>query len=196
MMKELSMHILDIAENSISAGANFIDISIKEDYKRDILEICIKDNGKGINGRILKKIDDPFFTTKSKKVGLGISLLKETCDMCDGSLAIDSSLGKGTLIKAKLRLDHIDLPPLGDMVTTIIALILRGNVDIRYSHKVDEKKFFFDTGKIKEELEGVPINHPKVLNYLKEEIEKGLKEISAGKYMWRDSYAKAYNRGS
>ena len=196
-MKELSLHILDVAENSINAGATLVEIYIKEDHEKKLLSILIKDNGKGINKELLNKIDDPFFTTKeNKKIGLGLPLLKDTCKKCEGSFLVESTPNKGTLIKATAKIDHIDLPPLGNMSATIIALILRSeDTDIVYIHKVNNSEFLLDTRLIKKQLEEIPINHPQVINYLKEQIEKGLKNIGAGKYsqIWRISYAQAYN---
>ncbi len=199
-MKELSLHILDVAENSITAGADLIEIHLKEDYKKNVLEIVIADNGRGMDGKMLKRVTDPFFTTKgSKKVGLGLSLLKETCEKCDGDFLLDSSPAKGTRMKAWLMLNHIDLPPLGNMAVTIVALILRSShADILYTHQVDDNSFSLDTREIKKQLEGLPINNPQVIGFIKEQVEKGLTAIGAGKYLdkWRLNHAKADNTGA
>ncbi len=199
-MKELSLHILDVAENSITAGADLIEIHLKEDYKKNVLEIVIADNGRGMDGKMLKRVTDPFFTTKgSKKVGLGLSLLKETCEKCDGDFLLDSSPAKGTRMKAWLMLNHIDLPPLGNMAVTIVALILRSShADILYTHQVDDNSFSLDTREIKKQLEGLPINNPQVIGFIKEQVEKGLNAIGAGKYLdkWRLNHAKADNTGA
>ncbi len=199
-MKELSLHILDVGENSITAGADLLEIHIKEDYRKNILEIAILDNGKGIDPDILEESTNPFFTTKkSKKVGLGLSLLKETSMRCDGKFFLDSAPRKGTKIKVQFQLNHIDLPPLGNMAITIVALILRSSsVNILYTHQVNGSIFSLDTRKIKDQLEDVPISDPEVIRFIKAQIEKGLAAIRAGKYSdeWRIKYAKAHDSGS
>ena len=200
VMKELSLHLLDVSENSMTADADLLIIHIKEDYRNNILKIVIKDNGKGMDTDQLKEVTNPFFTTKrSKRVGLGLSLLKETCERCDGKFFVDSVPKKGTEIKAQFPLNHIDLPPLGNMAVTIVALILRNlSVDIVYKHEVDDKIFIMDTREIKRQLGDIPINHPEVIRSVKDQIEKGLIAIGAGKYLdkWRVDYAKANDTGS
>lgn len=199
-MKELSLHILDVAENSMASGADLVEIHVEEDYRDNILKITIKDNGKGMDQTYLKKATDPFFTTKgSKKVGLGLSLLKEQCEKCDGNFSLDSIPGKGTEMQAQLRLDHIDLPPLGNMASSVIALVLRNSSsDLLYTHTVNDNIFSLDTRQLKGQLEEIPINHPEVIAFIKEQIEKGLTAIRAGKYQdkWRTGHAKAYNTRS
>ena len=178
-MREISLHIMDIIENGIGAGADLIHLFIEEDHKKNLLSVTIVDNGRGIPEALLEKVADPFFTTRStRRVGLGLSLLREATRRCEGDFDIESREGKGTRVSATFRMDHIDLAPMGDLEGAVTALMM-GNpdVDFDYSHDVDGRPFHLDTRIIKRELEGVPVNHPKVLRYIGETIREGLAEI-------------------
>lgn len=146
-MQDLSLHILDIAENSIRAGAKAVEIRIKEDLKRDYLEIEIQDDGYGMEPSLLEKAIDPFFTTKSvRKVGLGLSLFKEAARIAGGDLVLHSEPGQGTKVKATFQHSHIDRKPLGDMAKTLITLII-GNreVHFQYFHRKDGRECWVDS---------------------------------------------------
>lgn len=138
-MYDLSLHILDIVENSIDAHASKIDISILEDKREDMLEVEIKDDGRGINSDDMKKVLDPFFTTKAgKSIGLGLPLLAQAARESDGDLKISSGVNKGTKIKASFRLSHIDRKPLGNMEETIRVLTAaHPEVEFNYKHEVN-----------------------------------------------------------
>lgn len=179
-MQDLSLHILDIVENSIDAGAKKIEIIIKENIKQNLLVLKIKDNGKGMDKNTTAKVLDPFYTTKkTRKVGLGLSMLAQAAKEAEGSFNIKSKKGKGTTVTAKFVYDHIDRKPIGNMAETIIALIAgKGmKVDFIYEHHKDSKRFAFDTKIIKKELNDIPINNAEVLNILRENIVKELKRI-------------------
>ncbi|MGI6605884.1 MAG: ATP-binding protein [Peptococcia bacterium] len=169
-MRDISLHILDIVQNSLAAGARNIWISICEDAREDRFTVTIKDDGKGMDEETVRKVTDPFYTTrKTRKVGLGLSLLQANTKACEGALKIDSALGQGTTIKAVFRLTHIDRPPLGDMTATLISLLSGSpDVDFFYCHQCDEKCFQCSTVEIKQNLDGLPINHPEVLSWLQE----------------------------
>ncbi len=173
-MKELSLHILDLVENSIEAGAKNISVEIVKTEK--FLEIIIKDNGKGIPEEILKEVMNPFITTrKTRKVGLGLSLFNEVVNNCGGNLEINSKVGEGTEIIAILPVFHLDLPPLGNISDTIYALIATcPNIDFYFKIVFDDKNFEFSTKDFKKELEKVPINHPQVLSFLRLYLEENL----------------------
>lgn len=176
-MQDLSLHILDIVENSIDAGATMVEIVIEERIKENLLKIKIKDNGRGIDKETLKKVFDPFWTTKKvRRVGLGLSLFAQSVKEADGKIEIDLKLGKGTIIKAQMCYDHIDRKPLGDMCETLMALIgtVGINIDFIYRHKKDEQEFVFSTKEIKERLGSEKINNPEVLRFLRKEIKKCL----------------------
>jgi len=167
-LRELSLHILDVVENGVDAGAGFIRISILEEKAKNRLTITIEDDGAGIEDALLEKVVDPFYTTRrTRRVGLGLPLFRETSRRCDGTFTITSRRGKGTRVEAGFRLDHIDLPPLGNIAGCISALIAgHPEVDLLYTHRVNGREFRFDTREIKSELEEVAINEPRVLKYL------------------------------
>jgi len=138
-MEDLSLHILDVAENGITAGAGLVRITIEEDTEQDRLTLVIEDNGRGMEPDFLAKVLDPFVTTRTtRKVGMGLSLLQQAAAEADGDLKVESSPGRGTSVKVAMRHSHIDRKPLGDMAATMITLI-EGNpdVDFFYIHKKD-----------------------------------------------------------
>ncbi len=150
-MEDLSLHILDIVENSIRARASKINIKVVEDTRRDLLTIEIKDDGKGIDEETMKKVLDPFFTTKAtRKVGLGLALLKQSARESGGDVEIISKVGTGTRVKAIFNYSHIDRKPLGDIAATLVTLIA-GNpeVDFICEHISDESKYRIDTEEIR-----------------------------------------------
>ena len=178
-MNELALHILDIVQNSISAKATLIEIAIKENLAKDIFEIRITDNGKGIAPDMLEKVTDAYVTSRtSRKVGLGLPLLKQNAEQTGGSLKIESELGKGTKVFALFSHKHFDRPPLGDIAGTICLLVTANpNIDFIYEHKISGNQYVFDTRQIKQALDDVPISNPDVYRLLKEMIETNLKDI-------------------
>ena len=123
-MRELSLNVLDIAQNSISAKSSFIEIELLESTEKNELFIGIYDNGKGMTKEQLEAVRDPFFTTRTtRKVGMGIPLFKMAAEMTGGRLEIESEVGRGTKVKAFFRTDHLDFIPVGDMTSTIMTLI-------------------------------------------------------------------------
>lgn len=178
-MREISLHIIDIAENGIAADADLITIRISESPVENLLKIHVIDNGRGIPGEMIEKVTDPFFTTrKTRRVGLGLSLFKEAAERCGGEFGITSPEGAGTEVSASFMLDHIDLAPMGDLAGSITCLIM-GNqgVDFVYTHEYNERSFTIDTREIKRELDGVPVNTPEVLRFITDMIRTSLKEL-------------------
>lgn len=172
------MHILDIAENSVKAGATLIESTIEKEG--DILTITVKDNGKGMSREFLEKATDPFTTTRTtRKVGLGIPLLKMASENAGGSFKIESELGKGTIVRAMFDINHIDRMPLGNIAETITAL-LNPDTDFLWTYRVDGREFSFDTREAKEELGGVPIDNPEVLIFLKSYLKEHIESINGG----------------
>jgi len=180
-MKDLSLHILDIVENSISAKATFIEISIEENHQANTYWVTIKDNGKGMSREMLEKVTDPYVTSRTtRKVGLGLPLLMMNAERTGGHLSIISEEGKGTEIKALFINDNIDRLPLGDIAGTIVILASANPmIEFVYSHSVDGEQYVFDTREIKEALEDVAINDNHIFKYLKEMVNENLKEINA-----------------
>jgi signal transduction histidine kinase len=180
-MRELSLHILDIAQNSITANANEIRIAIIEDIENDKLIIRVKDDGKGMDKATLEKVVDPFYTTRTtRKVGLGLSLFKASAENCNGKFEITSELGVGTEIDAEFQYSHIDRVPLGNMAETIITIIQSNiNIDLIYTHCYNHKKFALNTKDIKKTLGDLPINNMDVLIWLRGYITEALSEIAS-----------------
>lgn len=178
-MKELSLHILDIAENSIRAKSTEIYIEIVEDIENNIFQIIIKDNGKGMNEDFVQNVKNPFKTTRTtRKVGLGIPLLVSACKRCNGDLLIKSSKEEGTKLTARMDYNHIDRAPLGDIASTMVNLILSNpEINFIYIHKYLNETFKMDTLEIKKILNGVPINELSVITWLKEYVQENLTEI-------------------
>jgi hypothetical protein len=178
-MKELSLHILDIAQNSIVANANQINISIAEDSINDLLSIEISDNGKGMSPEVLQRVTDPYTTSRTtRKVGLGLPLLKDACRLSGGSLVVESTEGKGTSVTATLGLSHIDRQPMGDIAGVVILLVSANpDIEFTYSHSVNGNTFVFDTQEVKEALDGLPLNSPEVIKMLREMISLNLDEL-------------------
>lgn len=146
-MEDLSLHILDIAENSIASSAGRIEIRIEEDTGRDVLTIEIKDDGKGMDEQTLQKTLDPFFTTRTtRRVGLGLPLLAQAARQTDGKIELDSKPGQGTTVKATFSLSHLDRQPMGDMQETIRTLVAgHPEIDFLYEHKTNDSIYHFDT---------------------------------------------------
>ena len=171
-MRELSLNILDIAQNSISAGAPLITIEVCESTTDNTLLIGIYDNGKGMSEEQVKSVIDPFFTTRTtRKVGMGIPLFKMAAEQTGGRLEIKSELGVGTEVKAYFKTDSVDFTPLGDVASTIQMLItMNTDRDFVYKHIVNEKEFVCDTREIKEILGDVPLDTYEVSQWLKDFI--------------------------
>lgn len=182
-MRELSLHILDIIENSRRAEADLIKIIIKEQLSNDLLKIIIEDNGNGIDSKKLESITDPFITSRTtRNVGLGLSLFKSAAESCNGNLEINSELNKGTKVKAEFKYDHIDRAPLGDLTTTISNFIAANGdqVDIVYYHYFEDKSFKFDSREIKAELDDLSIQSRQIIAWIREYIEEHLAQIRGG----------------
>jgi len=168
-MQDLSLHILDIAENGIRAGATLVEIAITEDIDRDLLRITIRDNGRGMNGEMLQKATDPFVTTRTtRRVGMGLPLLKQAAEETGGDLRIASELGKGTEVIATFKESHIDRRPLGDMAATLTTLIMGNpNLDVVYTSNLRPEPIEVDTRSIRQELDGtIEINDPAVIRLI------------------------------
>lgn len=175
-MRELSLHILDIAENGISAGADCIRILLEEARRADLLTIRISDNGHGMPAEKVEKLTDPFITSRTtRRVGLGLSLLAAAAERCEGKLKVKTAPGAGTEVEATFRYSHIDRAPVGDMAATITTLIM-GNpqIDFVYTHIVDGKDFTMDTRELKAELGNDSLTNPVVIHHLTASIRKSL----------------------
>ncbi len=183
MLPEISLNILDVAQNSISAGAALTEITVDIDSKADTLTVCINDNGCGMNEEQVKAVTDPFYTTrKTRKIGLGVPFFKTAAENTGGSFTITSEVGVGTKVKAVFGLSHIDRMPLGDMTFTVHTLVtLNCDIDFLYRYSVDGKSFTLDTREFREILGGVPFNVPEVSDYIKSYLTENSAEVNDGK---------------
>lgn len=181
-MRELSLNVLDIAQNSISAGADIIEITVEEITPDSLLTIIIKDNGCGMDEESVRNVMDPFFTTRTtRKVGMGIPLFKMAAEMTGGCLEIDSAVGKGTQVKTVFRTDHVDFTPLGDIDSTIVTLItMNKDINFIYTLKVDEKEFRLSTQQLKDILGDVPLDMPEIVMWLKDYLKEQTQIIRGG----------------
>ncbi len=169
MLRELALHILDLAENSMAAGASLVTIEVIEDSRTDRLTIRVADDGLGIDPELVMRVADPFVTTRTtRRVGLGLPFLKQAAELGNGALTIDSAQGAGTTVTATFQNSHIDRMPMGDLQGTILALVV-GNpqVDFVFRHVIDATTFEFDTRPIKKELGEVALSEPEAIAYLK-----------------------------
>ncbi len=176
MIEELDMHILDLVQNSITAGASTIEVSCLCDEEHNRMTLSVKDDGAGMDAEVLRAVEEGFFSTKCKRcVGLGIPLLKQTAEHCDGNFAIESVKGHGTTVTAMFRRDHIDLPPFGDLPATILSILVTSeNRRIKVDYRCDESDLSIDTAEVTEFLGGIPIGDPEVIAFLKNYITERL----------------------
>ncbi|MFW5708428.1 MAG: ATP-binding protein [Bacteroidota bacterium] len=181
-MKDISLHILDVAQNSISAGAKNILIEIDENRKTGKMKIIIDDNGRGMPPEIVQQVTDPYYTTRTtRKVGLGLPLFKQSAMLTGGNLFIESQPGKGTRVTVEFDMNHIDCLPMGDMPGVIMILVGgTSGIEWTYRHKVNDKEYVFDTHEVKEALDGLDIRDPAVIKYLREMIRENLIELRSG----------------
>jgi hypothetical protein len=179
-MRELSLHILDVLQNSLEAGATLVELVIEEDLTGDRLVIVVRDNGRGMDQATLARVVDPFYTTrKTRQVGLGIPLFQAAAERSNGSLGITSLVGKGTEVRAVFQHSHIDRAPLGDMTGTLLTFILGGVCDLAYVHRVNDRQFTFSTAEIRAGLGEVSLSHPAVRGWLREYIAEGEGSLAA-----------------
>ena len=183
-MQDLSLHILDILENSARAGATRIVLKVVADITRNRLIIRIEDNGSGMDDDTAQMAQSPFYTSKAertKKVGLGIPLFKQHAEHCDGGLTIDSEPGRGTVVEASLRYDDIDRMPLGKLGDSVLTAVL-GHPEIDLLFELERigfgkrRGFRFDTAEIKAELGDVPLCYPDVIEYMEGTLAEGMRE--------------------
>lgn len=180
-MRELSLHILDALRNSIEAGATEVELTIREDRKPDRLEIVVRDNGRGMDAQAAARAADAFYSTRTtRRFGLGLALFKATCERCEGDLDIEARPGGGTIVTARMRLRHLDRPPLGDMGAVVQALACEAErVALHYTHTVDGASFEVSTTQLQEELGEVPLSEPSILRWLAEHVHEGLREVGS-----------------
>jgi anti-sigma regulatory factor (Ser/Thr protein kinase) len=166
-MRELSLNVLDVAQNSVSAGAGLVSISVAEEA--GALEIAITDNGRGMTPGQLERVTDPFYTTRlTRDVGLGVPFFKMAAEQTGGSFSVESRPGEGTAVRARFCTGHIDMTPLGDMAETILALVaMNPDMDFVYTRSLNGGSFTLDTRELRQVLEGVPFSDPEVATWIR-----------------------------
>ncbi len=182
-MQELSLNILDIAQNSITARATLIEIALEVD-ENDLLTITIRDNGKGMDAQTVENVINPFYTSRTtRKVGLGVPFFKQAAESAGGSFEIKSQPGVGTVIKAVFDTNNIDYTPLGEVWDTV-AILIQMNEDIDFVYSVEKggNRFVCDTRELKQIMEGMPLSDVSVVQWIKEFIRENQTEILKRSY--------------
>lgn len=182
MMPEIALNILDVAENSVRAGASLIKITVEADTAKDLLEIHIKDNGCGMTPEQLAHVEDPFFTSRTtRKVGLGVPFFKLAAESTGGTFKIESKPGEGTDVTAVFGLGHIDRMPLGDMTETIYTLAaFHEEIDFYYLYRVDDRSFTMDTREFKAILGDVSFREKEVADFIRGYLRENTEETAQG----------------
>lgn len=181
-MKEISLHLLDIAENSVSAHAKNVRIDVCEDFRVNQLVTIVEDDGDGLTAEAVKQVTDPFYTNRTeRKVGLGIPLFKASAEACQGAMKISSAPGAGTKVEVNFQHTHIDRMPLGDLSSTFLTLLL-AHPEVHWfftyafnpPYKGSLRKFEFDDQPVKETLDGFSLTHPDVITFIRSALEEGI----------------------
>ena len=182
MMRELADNILDIAQNSISAGSTLTEITVCVSHEKNLVSLTFKDNGCGMPPEFVKAVTEPFTTTrKTRRIGLGLPLLHMTANMTGGEFHIESEVGKGTCVSVSFGLDHIDRPPLGDVAGSWFTLVfMNPDIDFVYTHIFNESDFSLDTRELRSILGEVSFSEPSVALWISDYVNEGLTEIYGG----------------
>jgi hypothetical protein len=186
-MREIALHLLDIAENSVAAKAQNIRMDVREDLRSDRLWACVHDDGRGMDAETVKRVLDPFYTTRTtRKVGLGLPLLKSAAEMAEGGLSLSSEPGKGTRVEVSFRHSHLDRMPLGDLASTFLTLLVAyPEIHWEFIYQVipsngeEPEEFAFDDTELKTELSGVSLTEPDVLAFVRGMFEEGIASLAA-----------------
>lgn len=178
-MRDLSMHVLDIAQNSIKAGATLVTVTFTKDGN-GWLTFSVKDDGCGMSPDFLAKVTDPFTTTRTtRKVGLGIPMLKQSAEICGGAFEIESKVGVGTVIRASFDTRNIDCIPLGDICDSLLTLVVLNpnGPEFLFQANAPAQEACFDTRQLRQVLGDMALNEPDVIAWMKESIDEEFKPI-------------------
>jgi len=184
-MREIALHLLDIAENSVAAESKNVSIHIHEDLFHDRLTASVIDDGRGMDAETAERVQDPFYTTRTiRNVVLGIPLLKSAAEMAEGNFSLQSEPGKGAWVEAEFRHSHIDRMPLGDLSSTFLTLLIsHPQIDWTFLYRVTDKNaqsrdFIFESAELKSELGDISLTEPEVLTFLRGIFEDGIGEVA------------------
>lgn len=178
-MNDLSMHILDIVQNSISAGATLVTLTVDESPAEDLLTIAVGDNGRGMTPEQVSRLSDPFFTSRTtRKVGMGIPLLMDSARQSGGDVRIESEPGKGTEVTAVFGYSNIDRPPLGDVANALMLLVSSNPaLDFLFTYRYNGDEYLFDTVDVREILGDDALKDLTIIRNLEEMIKDNMREI-------------------
>lgn len=184
MMRELADNIMDIAQNSISAGASLTEVHVRVSHPDDRITFVFKDDGCGMSEEMVQTVMEPFTTSrKTRKVGLGLPLLKQTAEMTGGEISITSAVGVGTEVTASFGLAHIDRPPMGDVAGAWFSLVVMNpETDFLFTYDYDGQAFTFDTRVIRETVAPIPLNQMEVSAWIKECLTTEINELHGGNF--------------
>ncbi|HAI21308.1 MAG TPA: ATP-binding protein [Clostridiales bacterium UBA8153] len=177
-MEELALHVLDLIQNSLEAGARHLVLTVVEDRAQGVLTVQLLDDGRGMEAATQQRVFDPFFTSRTtRRVGLGLPLLRATAEATGGLAELASRPGEGTRVQVVVYTRHIDCPPLGDLALTVaVSVAANPQVEFCYTHTVDGRSMEFDTAELRSQLAEVPLSDPAVyqwmLAFLREELSK------------------------
>ena len=176
MMRELADNILDIAQNSIAAGASLMEIDISVSRAQDTVSLAFIDDGCGMSEDMVRAVCDPFTTTrKTRKVGLGLPLLKMTAQATGGEMSIASKPGEGTTVRVTFGLSHIDRPPMGDVPGVLYTLVLM--------NPTTDFRFALDTREVREAVAPIPLNHPEISAWIRDCLKQNIDELHGGVFL-------------
>lgn len=180
-MKDLSLHVMDLLQNSTVVDSSIITLDIIDSIKDNIFKFTITDDGRGMSKEFLSKVTDPYSTTRTtRKVGLGLPLIKMNSEHCNGGFELESTLGKGTKLTFWFEHNHLDRPPMGDLAGVFVLTIAQNEaIQFKLNYQTDVDTFEFDTLEVKEALDGMSLNNMDIIKMLREMIEENLKEIKA-----------------
>ena len=180
-MREIALHLLDIAENSVAAESKNISVHVHEDLFHDCLSACVIDDGRGMDEKTAQQVQDPFYTTRTtRNIGLGIPLLKLAAEMADGRFSLQSEPANGTWVEAEFRHSHVDRMPLGDLASTFLTLLIsHPQIDWTFLYRVTDKNqqsrdFVFESAELKSELGDISLTEPEVLTFVRGMFEEGI----------------------
>ena len=184
-MREIALHLLDIAENSVAAESKSISIHVREDLLHDRLSASVIDDGHGMDTETAQRVQDPFYTTRTtRNVGLGIPLLKQAAEMAEGSFSLQSEPGHGAWVEAEFRHSHMDRMPLGDLASTFLTLLIaHPQIDWTFLYRVTAQNkqshdFLFESAEMKSELGDISLTEPEVLTFLRGMFEEGVESVA------------------
>ena len=184
-MREIALHLLDIAENSAAAESKNISVHVHEDLFNDRLTVSVIDDGHGMDAETAQQVQDPFYTTRTtRSVGLGIPLLKLAAEQAEGGFSLQSEVGQGAWVEAEFRHSHIDRMPLGDLAATFLSLLIsHPQIDWTFLYRVTHENqqsldFLFESAELKRELGDISLTEPEVLTFVRGVFEEGIEEVA------------------